>query len=271
MYERMLILVLLAIITAAAWGVMVSMAQHMARDYASPLAALGPGMVLFDTLSEETQSKHHQPHGHFQTLQSIHAAGVMTMWFVMVAGMMLPTATPTILAYLDITESGRTKGEVTGSVFFFVAGYLAVWTITAFGGAWLQEQLQQYALLTPVMVSHNLLLSVSVLFLAGLYQFSPLKDACLSACRSPMQFFLANWRDGHTGAWSMGLQHGVICVGCCWALMAVMYVVGVMNIVGMAVLGILMLSEKVWSRGHLIRRISGMGFILWSLILLVST
>jgi predicted metal-binding membrane protein len=271
MYERVLVFVLLAIITAASWGVMVSMAQHMARDSASPLAALGPGMVLFDTLSAAAPGQHHQPHEGFQTFQPLHSAGVVTMWLVMVAGMMLPTAIPTILAYSDITEAGRTKGEATGSVFFFVAGYLAVWAITAVGGAWLQEQLHHYALLTPVMISHSLVLSASVLLLAGLYQFSPLKDACLSACRSPLQFFLTNWRDGHTGALSMGLQHGGVCVGCCWALMAVMYVVGVMNVVCMALLGILMLSEKVWSHGHLIRRVSGIGAMLWSLMLLLST
>ena len=151
---------------------------------------------------------------------------VFIMWAVMMAAMMLPTAMPMVTVFATLN---RRRSEAARTV-AFVAGYVALWT--AFGAAATAAQwaLQARGLLSPMIVSMSPALSAALLMIAGVFQFTPLKQACLRACRSPLGFLLTDWRDGLWGAARMGLRHGLYCLGCCWALMALLFVGGAMNL-----------------------------------------
>ncbi len=152
-------------------------------------------------------------------------------------------------------ERKQTKGDealVPTSTFF--AGYLTVWTSFSVGATALQWVLEQLALLSPMMVSTSPLLGGLVLILAAIYQWTPYKDACLKYCRSPVWFLSTHWRDGTWGAYLMGLEHGMYCLGCCWVLMAILFVGGVMNLLCVAAITIFVLVEKVAPFGRAISR-----------------
>lgn len=178
---------------------------------------------------------------------------VLLMWLLMAVAMMLPTALPTIDLYLQLTR--RLEAARGLHVTMFVCGYLVAWFSFATLAAGLQIGLRAYPVdHVPPMAAAGLLL-----VLAGSYQQSSLKAACLALCRNPMMFFMARWREGASGALWLGMQHGLICIGCCWALMMLMFVTGTMNLLWMALLGAAMLAEKLlpgadrWGRfaGHL--------------------
>jgi predicted metal-binding membrane protein len=139
-------------------------------------------------------------------------------------------------------------------VWSFVAGYIAVWTLYSVAATASQIALQQLALATP-------LVGAIILAVAGIYQFTPLKQACLGRCQSPIGFLMTHWREGATGAFRMGLQHGAFCVGCCWMLMALLFVVGVMNLAWVAAISAFVLLEKGTPWGYLIARVSGAALI----------
>ncbi len=189
------------------------------------------------------------------------------MWGVMMVAMMLPTAAPAISLFL--TLAGRRHPAATPSVMtaLYVSGYLVIWIGYGVLAALAQWTCTQAALLTPMAASASIWLSALILLAAGLFQFSPLKTACLSKCRSPLAFFLAEWRDGKAGALVLGLRHGSYCVGCCWALMGILFVVGVMNLAGMALLAAFLLSEKIiparW-RAHEAAGVILIGWALWT-------
>ena len=176
---------------------------------------------------------------------------LFAMWSVMMVAMMLPSALPTILLFDRIGRGRRersagfaasTRGAV--GTWIFVLGYLTVWTAYSGLAAGAQVGLQSALLVSPMMVSVSSRLSGALLLLAGAYQLTPLKDACISHCRSPLSFISTHWREGKGGAIRMGLRHGSYCVGCCWALMALLFVLGVMNLVWVLALAILVLLEK---------------------------
>jgi predicted metal-binding membrane protein len=170
---------------------------------------------------------------------------VFLMWAVMMVAMMLPTALPMVMAMRNLTDTQG--GAAPGArVAAFVAGYVVVWT-----GFSALVTLAQWALLrahwvTPMMEFRSPVVAGAVLLGAGAFQFSPLKHACLSACRSPISFLLKHWRPGISGAWRMGLVHGLWCTGCCWLLMLLLFVLGVMNVAWIAALTAFVLLEKTW-------------------------
>jgi predicted metal-binding membrane protein len=170
---------------------------------------------------------------------------VFTMWAVMMAAMMLPSAAPMILCFAALNE----KRSERARTLLFVAAYLALWT--AFSGAATATQwaLQSIGWVSPMIVSKSSVLSGALLLIAGLFQFSGLKHACLRACRSPLGFLMSDWRDGLWGAWDMGMRHGVYCLGCCWGLMALLFVGGVMNLLWIAALAGLVAIEKLAPKG----------------------
>ncbi len=191
----------------------------------------------------------------------VQAALMVTMWAVMMAAMMLPSAVPMVLAY-DRMDRGSAEGR-GGSTAVFVAGYVVVWWAFAVAAAGLQWLLHDMALVDGLGAATHGGPAGLLLIGAGIFQFSPVKRRSLGACRTPMGFLMTSWREGKTGALRMGLQHGTLCLRCCWALMIVLFVLGVMNLAWVAVLAVFVLAEKVARRGTAISQIGGAVMIAW--------
>ena len=185
------------------------------------------------------------------------------MWAVMMLGMMLPSASPMILMFARVNRDRRGKVEPLVPTGVFVAGYVAVWTAFSLAATIAQWVLQDVGLLSPMMASTSALLGGLVLTAAGIYQWTPLKHACLRHCQTPLGFLMTRWRNGMGGAFRMGLSHGAYCVGCCWVLMALLFVGGVMNLVWVAALAALVLAEKIAPLGPWLPRIAGTALIGW--------
>jgi predicted metal-binding membrane protein len=179
------------------------------------------------------------------TTSATGVALVAAMWGAMTLAMMLPSAAPMILTYAEIADTAARKNEPVVSPFMIAAGYTAVWLGFAAVATLAQLALTHAALLDPSMASASGLFSGAIFITAGLYQFSALKHACLTQCQHPFPFFFANWATTPRGVFMLGVQQGLFCLGCCWAMMLVMFAVGVMNVVWMAVLGIVMTVEKI--------------------------
>ena len=167
------------------------------------------------------------------------------MWGAMTLAMMLPSAAPMILTYAEIADTAAKKGEPVVSPFLIAAGYTVVWFGFAAVATAAQLLLTRAALLDASLASASGLFSGAIFIGAGAYQFSALKHACLTQCRNPFQFFFTNWVTTPRGVFKLGVRQGLFCLGCCWAMMLVMFAVGVMNIVWMAALGIVMTLEKI--------------------------
>lgn len=185
------------------------------------------------------------------------------MWAVMMAAMMLPSAAPAILLHNAMTGRRSGKRFSHPATLVFTAGYLAVWTLFSLLVTFAQAGLQASFLVSPMMVSESNYLSGFLLIAAGIYQWTPLKDACLKSCQNPLQFFLFHWRPGLAGAFGMGVNHGVLCTGCCWALMLLLFVAGVMNILWIVVLTGFVLVEKLLPSGKGAGRITGLILVAW--------
>lgn len=181
------------------------------------------------------------------------------MWSVMMVGMMTPSAAPVILLYAG---AQRGRGVQSASpVTLFGAGYLLVWVGFSAVAALAQWGLHEAAMLSPAMSVASRRIGAVILIAAGVYQWTPFKGACLTHCRTPLGFLMSHWRDGAPGAMGMGLTHGAYCLGCCWALMLVLFVVGVMNLAWVAALTIFVLVEKIGPAGAVIARVAGVAMI----------
>jgi predicted metal-binding membrane protein len=167
------------------------------------------------------------------------------MWVVMMTAMMLPSAMPMILTFAAVSRNRRRLGHSYVHVTVFLLGYLAIWSLFSVLAAVGEWFLHRHALLSQSMVTTSAWLSGILLLAAGAFQFTALKQACLKHCRGPLEFIMTRWREGNAGAFWMGLEHGAFCAGCCWALMALLFVTGVMNIVWIAVLTLLVCIEKM--------------------------
>jgi len=189
------------------------------------------------------------------------------MWVIMMIGMMLPSAAPMILTYASI---GKHQKQYQHTVSFSM-GYLSVWTIFSLIATLLQWALDQTALLSPSMVSQSPMLGASLLIIAGLYQFSPLKNACLTQCRSPFQFIMTRLRPGTKGAFVMGIKHGAFCLACCGFLMTLLFVGGVMNLIWIASITFFVLLEKSLPFGERSTWLSGGLLILSGSLFLIYT
>jgi len=219
-------------------------------------AALGPGMGLldavlagrFDAVGSALLDALCRPgFGQPGTLAAwtVEFALMVLMWAAMVLAMMLPTAAPMVLAYGELAETAAAARERVVSPLVLAAGYLTVWLGFAVVAALLQRSLTALALLDPGLVAVSPVISGAIFIGAGSYQFSPLKQACVTVCRQPFPYLLANWSTEPGKIFRLGVSQGVHCVGCCWALMLVMLAVGVMNVVWMAGLGLVMAVEKL--------------------------
>jgi len=196
---------------------------------------------------------------------------MVTMWTVMMIGMMTPSATPMILIYARTGRMAAASAKPFAATGWFVAGYLGLWFGFAVGATMSQWMLERFALLDPAMTSASNLLGGAVLITTGLYQWAPLKHACLSQCQSPLLFIqrLGGFRSDALGALKIGAKHGVYCLGCCWALMALLFVGGVMNVLWIAALSIFALAEKIIPAGLMVSQIAGIGLIVAGIRLLL--
>ena len=178
---------------------------------------------------------------------------IWAMWAVMMAAMMLPSALPMIVTFVQLSERGGAQARGRG----FVAAYLLVWFGFSTAAVAAQWALQAMEWIDPMIVSTSAALNSLLLLVAGVYQFSPLKRICLAHCRTPLGFLLGAWRPGTGGGFAMGARHGVVCVGCCWALMALLFVGGAMNLAWVAALSIAVALEKLLPGGERVARLLG--------------
>jgi predicted metal-binding membrane protein len=189
------------------------------------------------------------------------AALTFAMWAVMMVGMMLPSALPMSLLFASVSRKAAAQGRVVAPTFVFGAGYVAAWALFSAGATALQWQLERAALLSPMLSAASPRFGGALLALAGLYQLSPWKNACLDHCRAPAGFFAAHWRPGGWGAFRMGLSHGLYCLGCCGLLMGLLFVGGVMNLLWVAALTAFVLIEKLAPHGARVARLSGVALL----------
>ncbi|MEP6905532.1 MAG: DUF2182 domain-containing protein [Gemmatimonadales bacterium] len=190
------------------------------------------------------------------------------MWAVMMVGMMSPTAAPVLFLFsgMQVRQPG---GLQSYAVPLFALGYTTVWVGFSALAALAQWALHEAALLSPGMAASSSRVAGAILIAAGIYQLTPAKGACLRQCQSPLGFLLSRWRDGEWGALQMGLRHGLYCLGCCWALMTVLFVVGVMNLVWVAALTGFILLEKFGGAGPIIARLGGAALIAFGVLIVV--
>ena len=191
--------------------------------------------------------------------------GVMfAMWAVMMAAMMTPTAAPMVLLFASVNRRRLEQQQPYVSSMVFLSGYLVVWVGFAAGATIGNWALHTHALMSSMMGSStSAVLGGSLLLAAGIFQWAPLKDVCLSRCRTPWGFIMSYWREGRSGALLMGLRHGTLCVGCCWMLMALLFVLGVMNLVWIAALAAFVLLEKAAPMGKIVSRGGGLLLMAW--------
>lgn len=200
-----------------------------------------------------------------------YAAILFVMWVVMMLAMMLPSAAPVTLLVAGIVRKRTAAGAAVGSITaLFVLGYLAVWVGFAAAATALQWTLEQGGQLSDTMALGNAMLAGVVLVAAGLYQWTPLKTACLRHCRSPLDFLLFHWRDGALGAFGSGMRHGAFCAGCCWMLMVLLFVGGVMSLAWIGTIALLVLLEKSLPWGGRMSRLTGAVLVLWGALTLVA-
>lgn len=258
---QLIAFVCLALLVFAGWGWVALHAGSLASE--AGFTGLGPGMAIFDRLALPgwltTLCRSLIPVYTDPGWQSL--AVSFLMWAAMSAAMMLPSAAPMVVTYAEIADTAARKGEPIVSPLILIAGYLTVWLLFSIAAAALQLMLQAYTLASAAGQLTSPYLAAALLCGAGLYQFSALKQACLAKCRRPFTFFLANWRDTASGVLKLGLRQGVYCLGCCWALMLLMLVVGTMNIVWMALFGALMIAEKTVTQSAPLRKATGIALL----------
>jgi predicted metal-binding membrane protein len=252
--DRIIILASLAAMTLLAWAYLLSLGDMMAAGE-KPMGAMegmsGMDMSGMPGMPEAMLTPH--------AWSPREALLVFAMWSVMMVGMMLPSAAPMILLYARVGRHAMSQGAPFAATGVFGSGYVAAWfvfSLVATVGQWL---LERALLLTPMLESVSGLFSGMLLLFAGLYQWTPLKHACLSKCRAPLAFIQSEggFRREPWGAFRMGLRHGLYCVGCCWPLMALLFVGGVMNILWIAALAIFVFVEKIMPGGQRLSQVAG--------------
>ncbi len=199
-----------------------------------------------------------------------YAIMIFVMWVVMMVAMMTPSAAPMIITFAKINieqTSGSYSRQPTG---LFALAYFLVWIGFSAAATLAQWGLVAMAQLSPMMSTIDTRIGGAILIMAGMFQWTPMKHACLRWCRTPIGFLMTEWRDGPTGAFAMGLRHGLFCLGCCWALMLVLFAVGVMNLVWVAVLAVVVLLEKIVPNGETIVRLFGLGLIVYGVWFIVA-
>jgi predicted metal-binding membrane protein len=240
--DRFVVVAALIAVTAIAWAYILVLARRMSSGTMPPMS----GMEMMAPA--------------FSSWTIAHAIFIFTMWAVMMIGMMTPSASPMILIYTQVARQANTLGKPFASAFYFTGGYLLAWTGFAAVAVAAQFALERAALLSPIMITSSKWVGGGLLIAVGLYQWSPVKDACLTVCRAPLSFVQAygGFQSTELGSLRLGLLHGLYCIGCCWALMVLLFVGGIMNLLWIAVLMLLVLAEKVLPGGRYLGRMAGL-------------
>ena len=190
------------------------------------------------------------------------------MWSVMMVAMMTPSILPMLFLFTTLNAKNRANEKETSSVMILLFGYLSSWILFSLVITFPEYVMHQTGLLNPMMEPTHAYIGSIVLCLAGIYQFTPFKEACLTVCQSPLSFLMNNWKDGNLGTFLIGYKHGFYCIGCCWALMLTLFALGVMNIMWVMILTVFVLFEKLsYKRPLLYRRVTGFVFISWGIFL----
>jgi predicted metal-binding membrane protein len=224
---RALILGLLLLLAAAAWAVLVWQSSMDDMDDMENMLTMDVGAPLF-----------------------------LAIWAAMMVAMMFPTAAPMILTFAKVQEGKQQRGKPYVPTWVFVSSYLAIWIVfgaLAYAAALGANELAEESMWV---MDNAPRIGGGVLILAGLYQLSPLKNICLSKCRSPMAFIMGSWRDGYGGALRMGLEHGLYCLGCCWLFFVIVFPLGMMNVAILAAIVVLIFAEKSLPFGHAARQLA---------------
>ena len=256
--DRRLIAVALAALVVLAWGYLLVLSKQMSDD--ASMASM-PGMramANMPDLSGVTAG----------AAQAI--ALTVLMWWTMMIGMMVPSAAPMILLFGNVQRRQLAAESPRLRVALFTAGYLAICAAFSVLAAVAQLALTKLALLAPLDLTVTAWLGAVLVALAGVYQLTPLKNACLRRCRSPAEFLSSHWRRGNAGAFRMGIEHGLYCVGCCWLLMSLLFVVGVMHLVWVAVIAVFVLIKKLVPQGETTAKINGVALLALALFLALN-
>jgi predicted metal-binding membrane protein len=240
-FQRNVILSMLLALAAAAWAALVWQGTGANMNMAMDSPTMGLRAPLF-----------------------------LAIWVIMMVAMMFPTAAPMIVAFHKVQAGKRQRGEAFVSTWIFVAAYLLVWGlagVVAYAGALAAEAVAARTALSPATAAR---VGGTVLVAAGLYQLTPLKDLCLSKCRTPITFIMTSWRDGAAGALRMGLLHGAYCLGCCWLLFVILFPLGIMNIAAMAVVTLVIFAEKTLPWGRAAARAAAAALIAYGLVVVAA-
>ncbi len=245
--DRIAIGSVLAVVTLLAWVYLVDMAARM------------DGMM---TSGSDSMMQ-------IRAWTSSYFIAMLLMWVIMMVGMMVPTAVPMALIYAAVARKAARQGAALAPTATFVSGYVVMWGLFGVGATLAQWGLDSVALLSPMMVTNSPGFGATLLIAAGVYQMTPMKDACLRHCRSPAHFISQSWKPGAWGAFRMGLEHGAYCLGCCWILMGLLFFGGVMSLLWIAGITLFVLLEKVLPFGNAGGRLAGGGMVVWGLIILI--
>lgn len=207
---------------------------------------------------------------HMQEWSATDLLLLFVMWSIMMVAMMLPSASPMILLFASVNRRRRERAVPSVRTAIFTAGYLGLWIAFSALAALVQWSLHRAALLSPDMASASPVFGGVLLLSAGIYQWLPVKNVCLTRCRSPLSFIQTEWREGSAGAVVMGLRHGLFCLGCCWVLMLLLFVAGVMNLIWVAAIAGFILLEKLAPGGQWVGKATGVLLAAWGAWLLTG-
>jgi predicted metal-binding membrane protein len=259
--DRRIVAVALAAISMLAWFYVLWLAEAMRM----------PGMEISGVrMDANPLAPAMMPHG--QPWSAVEFTLMFAMWTIMMVGMMVPSSAPMVLLYARVGRQAMADGSPIAGGWWFFAGYLLVWTLFSLGATTAQWGLERAALLTGSMASTSKYLGAVILLVAGGYQFTPIKAACLSKCQAPLAFIQRHggFRRDARGALALGVRHGAYCVGCCWALMALLFIVGVMNVLWLAGIAVFTLLEKIVPAQRMVSRLGGVGLIAGAIWLLAG-
>ena len=243
--DRFIVVSVLALVTLLSWVYLVDMAIDMDNMMAD-------GQMM--QMMEWTTS---------------YFIAMLLMWVIMMIGMMVPTAIPMALVYAAVARKAASQGTPIAPTSAFVSGYVVMWALFSVAATLAQWGLDEAALLSPMMVSNSPWLGAVLLIVAGVFQFTPWKESCLQHCRAPAHFMSTHWKPGVWGAFRMGVEHGAYCIGCCWILMGLLFLGGVMSLFWIAGITLFVLLEKVLPLGDRGGRFAGGAMMLTGLTMLI--